>query len=161
MKIGLLAMSGIRAHDPELLKLGLTEHQHSGDVRGHIAVAEKHYDDAVREYRAADVGSCVGCALPNVARAYDLAGNADSAAAVFERYTQAPATAPRIEVDAIALAGAHKRLGELYEAKGEREKAASHYAKFIELWKNADAELQPHVSEAKEKLARLQRTERR
>jgi len=127
---------------------------------GHIAVAEKRYDDAVREYRAADVGACEVCALPNIARAYDLAGNADSAAAVFERYTQAPAGGQRIEVDAIALAGAHKRLGELYEAKGEREKAASQYAKFIELWKNADPELQPHVREVKEKLARLQRTER-
>jgi len=127
---------------------------------GHVAIAEKRYDDAVREYRAADVGACAVCALPNVARAYDLAGNADSAVALFERYTQATASALRIEVDAIALAGAHKRLGELHEAKGEREKAASQYAKFIELWKNADAELQPHVREAKEKLARLQRTER-
>jgi tetratricopeptide (TPR) repeat protein len=127
---------------------------------GHIAVAEKRYDDAVREYRAADVGQCAACALPNVARAYDLAGNADSAVAVFARYTAAPSTPDRFEIDALALAGAHKRLGELYEAKGEREKAASQYAKFIELWKNADPELQPHVREVKEKLARLQRTER-
>jgi tetratricopeptide (TPR) repeat protein/tRNA A-37 threonylcarbamoyl transferase component Bud32 len=127
---------------------------------GHIAIAEKRYDDAVREYRAADVGVCEPCALPNIARAYDLAGNADSAAAVFERYVQAPEGGGRIEVDALALAGAHKRLGELYEAKGERQKAASEYAKFVELWKNADPELQPHVREVKEKLARLQRTER-
>jgi eukaryotic-like serine/threonine-protein kinase len=127
---------------------------------GHIAVAEKRYDDAVREYRAADVGACVACTLPNVARAYDLAGNADSAAAVFERFIDAPTNGERIEFDALALAGAHKRLGELYEAKGEPQKAASHYAKFIKLWKNADPELQPHVREVKEKLARLQRTER-
>jgi hypothetical protein len=79
---------------------------------------------------------------------------------VFERYVQAPEGGGRIEVDALALAGAHKRLGELYEAKGERQKAASEYAKFVELWKNADPELQPHVREVKEKLARLQRTER-
>jgi tetratricopeptide (TPR) repeat protein len=127
---------------------------------GHIAAAEKRYDDAVREYRAADVGSCVACALPNIARAYDLAGNADSATAVFERYIDAPKSGERIEFDALALAGAHKRLGELYEAKGERQKAASHYATFVDLWKNADPELQPHVREVKEKLARLQRTER-
>ncbi|HUQ83554.1 MAG TPA: tetratricopeptide repeat protein, partial [Gemmatimonadaceae bacterium] len=127
---------------------------------GHIAIAEKRFDDAVREYRAADAGSCAACALPNIARAYDLAGNADSAVVVFERYVQAPPSALRNEIDAIALAGAHKRLGELYEVKGERQKAASHYAKFIDLWKNADPELQPHVREAKEKLARLQRSER-
>src|SRR5678816_2593787 len=76
--------------------------------------AEKRYDDAVREYRAANVGACSACALPNIARAYDLAGNADSAAAVFERYIDAPKQGERIEFDAIALAGAHKRLGELY-----------------------------------------------
>ena len=66
-----------------------------------------------------------------------------------------PATDHHASSGAEALAGAHKRPGELYEAKGEREKAASEYAKFIELWKNADPELQPHVREAKEKLARL------
>ena len=129
-------------------------------MMGHIAVAEKRYDDAVREYRASDVGWCAACALPSIARAYDLAGNADSAAAVFERYIQSPLSDDRMTLDALALAGAHKRLGELYEAKGERQKAASQYAKFIELWKNADPELQPHVREVKEKLARLQRTER-
>jgi len=40
------------------------------------------------------------------------------------------------------------------------QKAASRYTKFIELWKNADPELQPHVRPLKERLARLQRTER-
>ena len=58
------------------------------------------------------------------------------------------------------LAGAHKRLAELYEARGEREKARSHYARFIELWKDADPELQPLVREARERLVRLQRAER-
>jgi tetratricopeptide (TPR) repeat protein/tRNA A-37 threonylcarbamoyl transferase component Bud32 len=54
---------------------------------GDIAIAEKRYDDAAREYRAGDVGDCMVCALPNIARAYDLAGNADSAIAIFSRYT--------------------------------------------------------------------------
>ena len=107
----------------------------------------------MREFRASDVGPCPVCALPNVARAYDLAGNADSAIAVFSRYVDALSRNPA--ADALHLAGSYKRLGELYEAKGDRAKAASHYAKFVELWKNADPELQPKVAEVKKRLARL------
>ena len=51
-------------------------------------------------------------------------------------------------------------MAELYDAKGNREKAMSHYASFIELWKDADADLQPHVSKARERLTQLQRAER-
>jgi hypothetical protein len=49
----------------------------------------------------------------------------------------------------------HKRLGELYEAAGDRQRAASHYSAFIELWKTADPELQPRVQDVKRRLARL------
>ena len=52
-------------------------------------------------------------------------------------------------------------LGELYEAKGERQKALSHYSRFVELWKNADAEFQPRVAEVKRRIARLGDTEKR
>jgi tetratricopeptide (TPR) repeat protein len=120
---------------------------------GHVALAERRYDDAVREFRASDVGLCTVCALPNVARAYDLAGNADSAIAVFNRYVDAPSRNP--PADALHLAGSYKRLGELWEAKGDRQKAASNYTRFVELWKNADPELQPKVAEVKKRLARL------
>jgi hypothetical protein len=53
------------------------------------------------------------------------------------------------------LAGTEKRLGELYEAKGEKQNAVAHYTRFVELWKNADPVLQPKVEEVKKKLARL------
>ena len=52
-------------------------------------------------------------------------------------------------------AGALQRLGELYEAKGDAANAAKAYREFIELWKNADPELQPRVAEAKRRLAKL------
>lgn len=54
----------------------------------------------------------------------------------------------------------HERLGQLYEAKGNAEKAAEHYRKFIDLWKNADAALQPRVAEARRRLAKLTPVER-
>ena len=62
----------------------------------------------------------------------------------------------RPDIDWSALAGTHKRPGELYDAKGDRQKAISHLSKFVELWKIADAELEPAVADAKPRLARLE-----
>jgi len=67
----------------------------------------------------------------------------------------------RFGVDADYLAGTYKRLGELYEAKGDKTKAASYYTKFITLWKDADPELQPRVAEVRKRLARLNDLESR
>ncbi len=53
------------------------------------------------------------------------------------------------------LAATYQRLGELYEAKGDRAHARENYVKLVELWKNADPELQPIVKDAKERVARL------
>jgi hypothetical protein len=55
----------------------------------------------------------------------------------------------------------YKRLGELYEAKGDTKKAGAYYAAFLDLWKNADPELQPKVQDVKRRLAALQGSEKR
>jgi len=121
---------------------------------GEIAIAEKRYADAVAAFRASDIGACVYCALPYIARGFDLANQPDSAIATYERYLAEPAY-NRLNFDAWFLAPSHKRLGELYEAKGNRAKAAEHYRAFIDLWKNADPELQPSVKQARLRLAAL------
>jgi hypothetical protein len=51
-------------------------------------------------------------------------------------------------------APAHLRLAEIYEGQGEREKAAEHYARFAELWKDCDPELRPLVEEARRRMAK-------
>jgi hypothetical protein len=61
----------------------------------------------------------------------------------------------RLLGDGPTLAPSLKRLGELYEAKGDRKKAAEYYGRFVELWKDADPELQPGVKEVRGRLARL------
>jgi tetratricopeptide (TPR) repeat protein len=99
--------------------------------------------------------------LFNLGRAFDRAEMPDSAIAVYERYLMTPHSIRLLSLDHFALAGTHKRLGELYEAKGERQKAVSHYQQFVDLWKNADAEFQPRVTEVKRRLARLADTEKR
>jgi DNA-binding SARP family transcriptional activator len=50
-----------------------------------------------------------------------------------------------------------RRLGELYEQKGNRVKAIEYYNRFVELWKNADPELQPQVADIRARVVRLQR----
>ena len=128
--------------------------------RGSVAFAERRYDDAVRDFTAADVGWCEVCALPSLAEAYDAGGHADSAIVVYERFLTRPGIY-RVTVDADALAPAHKRLGELYEAKNDPRKAAEHYEQFVSLWKNADPELQPRVAEVRARIAKLRSAERR
>jgi tetratricopeptide (TPR) repeat protein len=130
------------------------------NMRGAIAVSEKRYADAIKEYRAIDSGPCPACSWADIAQAFDLAGQSDSAIANYERYQSTP-DVNRFGNDGEFLAVSHKRLGELYEAKNEREKALSHYLAFVDLWKNADPELQPRVAEVRPRINRLKDRERR
>lgn len=57
--------------------------------------------------------------------------------------------------DPVYLAGVHRRLGELYEAKGDTAKAVAQYRAFVEQWKNADPELQPRVAEITKRIEAL------
>ncbi|HET7374281.1 MAG TPA: protein kinase [Gemmatimonadaceae bacterium] len=132
------------------------------EALGEIALAEKRYGDAIGEYRRGDLGPDGKPVSEdplrihfNLGRAFDLANQPDSAIAHLEAYANTQWDS-RPDDDWIALAGTHKRLGELYDAKGDRDKAISHLSKFVELWKNADPELQPAVADAKRRLTRLQ-----
>ena len=55
------------------------------------------------------------------------------------------------------LAGSYKRLGELYDAKKNDAKAIENYQNFVDLWKDADPELQPAVRAARARLEELKR----
>ena len=135
---------------------------------GEIALAAGKPLEAVTEFRRGDIGydgapanECAPCLPFNLARAFDAAGQADSAIANFERYIATPFWLKgTVEFDPIRLPAIHERLGQLYETPGNTEKAAEHYRAFIELWKNADPELQPRVTAAKERLKKLTPTER-
>ena len=127
---------------------------------GEIALAEKRPLDAVREFWKSDSlpdgpdGDCYFCKDVLVARAFDAANAPDSAIAHFERFIVAKYPG-RLGVDNEFLAPTHQRLGELYESKGDNQRAASHYLTFIDLWRNADPVLQPRVDDARRRLARL------
>jgi len=129
-------------------------------VLGEIALAEQRPLDAVREFWRSDSmadgpnGDCYFCKDVLIGRAYDLANMPDSAIKYLERFVDAKFPG-RVSIDDAYLPAVHEWLGELYESKGDTQRAASHYAAFIDLWKNADPELQPRVMDAKRRFARL------
>ena len=132
---------------------------------GEIALAERRFPDALSAFRRGDslpdgpANPCTVCLPVALGRVFDAAGQADSAIVMFERYLSAT-FANRADFDGFWLARTHERLGQLYEAKGDAQNAAEHYRKFIDLWKNADPELQSRVRAAQERLRRLTPVER-
>jgi tetratricopeptide (TPR) repeat protein len=130
-------------------------------IESMIAMAEHRYLDSAHESEAADIGNCTICRLAPTGIAFDLAQMPDSAIAAFTKYVNSTSILQRYQFDRLFLAGSYKRLGELWEAKGDRAKAAHYYAKFLDLWKNADPALQPQVTDVRKRLARLSDVEAR
>jgi tetratricopeptide (TPR) repeat protein len=133
-------------------------------VLAEIALASKNPREALTEFRRADVGydgapanECAPCLPFNLGRAYDAAGKPDSAALMFERYLSTPFYRKPVDfdLDPVRLPVIRERLGQLYEGQGKTDKAVENYRAFIELWKNADPDLQPRVADARRRLARL------
>ena len=126
-----------------------------------IASAEgRHADAAVSFRRAAEASPwCPGCYLAELGLAWDAAGRPDSALVAYERYLETP-WATRTGIggtygDNYFLATVHERMGALHEMSGADTAAAPHYARFIDLWEDADPELQPRVDAARRALERL------
>ena len=79
----------------------------------------------------------------------------DSAVALYELYLT-PSSGQRLSCGGWASDWrAYLRLAELYEDRSDRVKAVEYYRRFVELWKDADAELQPRVESARAAIARL------
>ena len=119
-----------------------------------IALAEGRVEDAILGYRAwIEQAENPADGLFELATAYERARQPDSALAVYERSVTAPGVrAPLVlfdPVDARAFAATLQRLGALYRARGEHAKARDYYGRFVDLWKDADPELQPIVTEAR------------
>ena len=128
---------------------------------GEVALAEGHTAEALKEFRlAADADSGIlesvtnGLTAARMARAFDKAGQADSAIAWYEHVAHVRNFGSYL-VAPLNLPVAYRRLGELYEARGDTLKALDNYRAFTRLWANADAELQPQVADVKRRIERL------
>jgi len=98
---------------------------------------------------------CPMCDLTDAARAWERAGEPDSALARYEQSVTLPDNRTGSSDAAWVLAPTYKRLGEMYEAKGDRAKALKYYGDFVDLWRDADAILQPQVKEVRGRMAAL------
>lgn len=121
-----------------------------------LAMRNETLDDAIAAYRRAGGGGCYACTTLALAKAFDRAAMPDSALTYFERWDalgEANWSGPGVFLTDQPLAW--RRMGELYESRGDLGRAARYYARFSEVWSEADAALQPQVREVQRRLAAL------
>jgi tetratricopeptide (TPR) repeat protein len=128
-------------------------------VRGMVELATGRHAESIASFRAyrEELG-CAVCWLREIGDAFDAMQQPDSAIAAYEALATTPETGPAGRE--VTLPGAYRRLGELYEVKGDSRKALEYYGKFVDLWKDADPDLQPRVADVRKRIAELTAKER-
>ena len=128
-------------------------------VSGEIALYEGRFDDAVADFTAVNElsGTCATCGLARLAYAWLQNGQSDSALSVYVRLVSTPTDGRLGDDDVRWLPDTYKRLGELYEARNDTTNAVKYYNEFVELWKDADPELQPLVQDIRRRIGSLTR----
>ena len=132
-----------------------------------LALAERRWSDAASEFRKSDslpdgpAHACAHCLPLTLLYVFSTAGMTDSALAAFESYKRTSFGGRALKGPDMSLgAWGYEILAHLYEEKGDAVKAAEYYRIFIELWRNADPELQPRVADAQRRLAKLIKLDR-
>jgi tetratricopeptide (TPR) repeat protein len=135
-------------------ELGLAFRRDFDRARGWAALAAGAREEGLERLRQGVSGfACEPCGVGAMALAHDAAGSADSSLVYWERYLGLTWGLPGLE--AAHRPTALRRLGEIYEARGDRVRALEHYNAFVELWKEADPALQRVVSDVRARIARL------
>ncbi len=126
---------------------------------GMIAQARGEHPKAVELLRTSRVREgCVTCRLVEIGQSFEALQQPDSALAAYEKLASTPEPFPFY--NDYTLPGTYRRLGEMYETKGDVKKALEYYGKFVDLWRDADASLQPRVAEVRKRIAELAAKER-
>jgi tRNA A-37 threonylcarbamoyl transferase component Bud32/tetratricopeptide (TPR) repeat protein len=124
-----------------------------------VAVAAGRWDSAAAAaLRVAELSHCRPCGQYEYAYALDRAGRTDSAMAAYAAVADRPMTGDPddgYEDDAAWYPFALRRLGELHADRGDKQKAIDYLTRFTTLWKDADPDLQPVVTQAKRRIAEL------
>jgi tetratricopeptide (TPR) repeat protein len=138
---------------PKLLQRDSLDAQ---SMRISLAIGEARPQEAVAAIRAARAyRSCVRCFRYQEGLAWEALGQQDSAEAAYRVALGPEDELGAFAADAYTLPQVRRQLGALYEARGERAKAAEQYTAFLDFWRGADPELQPQVRDVKERLANL------
>jgi len=145
----------IAAEDDPDAREGLRRSLRELDAK--VAMYDGRADSAIAYYRDRRENperTCILCWMWELGNAHDLAGNADSAVAWFERHLETRVLG-RLDFDNQQYPHMLRRLGELHEAKGNTQQAVDYYSRFVDLWGDADAELQPIVEDIRGRLVGL------
>jgi len=144
------------AEVPEAYRTGRSIEETYQFIDATLALAGGAPAEALRIHRSRDMRSCVLCGFLGPAKAFEAMGQADSAIAYYEGYLNAN-SAQRAAWDNENLGPTYERLAQLYDESGDLENASLYYARLVELWKDADAELQPRVRAAQARLEEIVR----
>ena len=150
--------------DSALRRWDMPAYQHT---MSHVLASEKKWTEAARALRQSDVrpdgpaGDCVDCQSTELVELFSRAGMADSALAAYDAYRKTPqGSRPRTSPDYNFGAPLTEAVAKMYDSKGDAKNAARMYSEFVEMWKNADPELQPRVKAARDRLAQLSPVEK-
>jgi tetratricopeptide (TPR) repeat protein len=121
---------------------------------GMLALVQGRPAEAIALLRqAARSWGCFLCNLVQIGEAFERLGQADSALAAYQYYADHQMYwFIGQEVD---LARTLIRMGELYEQRGDRARALEAYQRFLDMWEQADPELQPRVAEIRKRVGEL------
>ena len=154
----------LNRYDADIKDTFLLRLQRPGRIRveGEVLLAEGKFAEGIAAIRRSEmlpdgpVGNCLICIPMFMSFAFDRARMADSAIHFMEQAleTYDPNRMGDIR-DPVIIPLFNRRLGELYEAKGDRVKAAEYYRKVIDQWKDADPELQVIIAELRARVRRL------
>jgi len=143
-------------HDYERL---MPKDLQSGDderfgAAGTLALAKGKPAEAITAFRTfRERQGCITCYQFEVGLAFDALQRPDSALTAYESLATAFEAGPAGRQLTLPLT--YRRLGELYETKGDKQKAIKYYGRFVDLWKGADPELQPKVKDVQKRIGEL------
>ena len=125
-------------------------------MNGFIALSEGKGREALTAFhRARERGSCSNCGFFEMGQSYEMLNMPDSALAEYAQAVETPFSDGSLDERSNNEARAFRRLGVLYDQKGDKQKALDYYGRFVARWRDADPELQPQVKEAKARMAVL------
>ncbi|HSM07429.1 MAG TPA: tetratricopeptide repeat protein [Gemmatimonadota bacterium] len=115
-----------------------------------LALSEGRWDDAIagyEEWRRLEPG-CANCIDYPLAIAHDSAGRLEVALEHYLEEIDRPGES-RLRQRATTLGPTLERIAQIHDELGRLEEAAAYYARFADLWAEADPELQPRVTAAR------------
>ncbi|MEO8029889.1 MAG: protein kinase [Gemmatimonadota bacterium] len=141
------------AEVPEGLRRGSND---AYSAAGYVSMAEGKPEQALSSFRQGfEQDPCTSCVQTDIGWAFDQLKQPDSAIAAYKRAVDTPKTLGALATAPWDDARAFQRLGELYEAKGDKANALAYYGRLVKRWSDADAPMQPIVKDVKARMAKL------